>query len=69
MRFLRNNRDTLIFNGLVRVEIYLKANNRHSWDMVKYAIQNTVLKDSTYSVPVEAEACGRDNVMKGRGGG
>lgn len=32
-------------------------------------IQNTALKDSTYLVPVEAEACARDNVMKGRGGG
>lgn len=31
-------------------------------------IQNTALKDSTYLVPVEAEACARDNVMKGRGG-
>lgn len=69
MRFLSNNGDTLIFNGLVRTEIYLKANNRRSWDTVTYVIQKTVLKDGTYSVLVEAEACGRDNVMKGRGGG
>lgn len=65
MRFLSNNGDKLIFDGLIRAEIYLKANNRCSWDMVTRVIQNTGLKDGTYLVLFEAEACGRDNVMKG----
>lgn len=65
MRFLSNNGDKLIFDGLIRAEIYLKANNRCSWDMVTRVIQNTGLKDATYLVLFEAEACGRDNVMKG----